>query len=98
MHLHLAMSSSEGNWNPSQVLHQLWEWFCRLPAEERMQALSIEDPLWIRMYLLLYKTDKRRSTESRPYLFRRRRANKVSRPVCFVVQRPPVAYISWDYR
>ena len=31
------------------VLSDLWQWFCALDLQERIQAIAIEDALWIKM-------------------------------------------------
>ena len=47
--------TQDSNWNSGTLLASLWEWFSKLGSEERMQALAIDDPLWIRLYLKLFK-------------------------------------------
>ena len=47
--------TQDSNWNQDTLLASLWEWFCKLGCDERMQALAIDDPLWIRLYLKLFK-------------------------------------------
>ena len=45
------------------VLSDLWQWFCALDLQERIQAIAIEDALWIKMYIVLFrKTEKQHRT------------------------------------
>ena len=55
------------------VLSDLWQWFCALDLQERIQAIAIEDALWIKMYIVLFrKTEKqhRRCWEARSIVLR----------------------------
>src|SRR6056297_951388 len=45
----------DSTWQQATLLSSLWEWFSELRPDERMQALTIDDPLWIRLYLKLFK-------------------------------------------
>lgn len=54
----------ESAWNDPALVQHVWEWFSRLSLEERMQAIAIEDPLWIRVYLLLFTQEHRRKDRS----------------------------------
>jgi len=59
MHCGAAIATSDCSWNPGKVVIELWEWFCKLTIEDRIQALTVEDPLWARLYLVLLKKEER---------------------------------------
>lgn len=52
-----GLAGAESVWSQPGLVQVVWEWFSKLSVEERMQALAIEDPLWIRLYLLLFKQE-----------------------------------------
>ena len=53
------MHSAGSQWTRDDVLSDLWQWFCALDLQERIQAIAIEDALWIKMYIVLFrKTEK----------------------------------------
>ena len=57
------------DWNAGTVVGSLWDWFCKLPMDEKMQAVAIDDPLWIRLYLKLYKHELKSRKKDRDIVY-----------------------------
>lgn len=70
--MHCGSGMTDGNWNTGKVLNELWEWFCKLSVEDRIQALTVEDPLWARLYLVLFKKEEK---DGKPLRLKRETVN-----------------------